>query len=225
MGQQVWVLDPFGVTVHATNTAHTTHCFNLLGRLDPTNADCVSESAAIADALVIIDHKGGGDHFDESAKTLLQGLMLHVVTSSEPGLRNLGELRRLLTADSDQFLETLADMAADDAAAFGLPAKAANTLMGMADRERGSVLSTARRHTAFLDDPRIAETLLRSDFDLNTIKTEPMTLYLVLPANRIGPNARFVRGLVNAVISSVTASAAKPEHPVAFLLDEFGQLG
>lgn len=97
--------------------------------------------------------------------------------------------------------------------------------MRMADRERGSVLSTARRHTAFLNDPRIAATFSRSDFDLKDIKSVPMTLYLVLPANRIGPNARFVRALVNAVITAITASPVKPEHPVAFILDEFSLPG
>ena len=123
------------------------------------------------------------------------------------------------------FLEMMADMASDESVAFGIPSRAANTIMGMADKERGSVLSTARRHTAFLDDPRIAATLSRSDFDLSNIKDELMTVYLVLPANKIGPNARFVRGFIGSVIAAITSSAKQPEHRVAFLLDEFGQLG
>ncbi|WP_410967353.1 type IV secretory system conjugative DNA transfer family protein, partial [Salmonella sp. SAL4436] len=65
--------------------------------------------------------------------------------------------------------------------------------MGMADRERGSVLSTARKNTAFLDDPRIAAALSHSDFNLSAIKAETMTVYLVLPANRIAANTRFIR--------------------------------
>lgn len=86
-------------------TTHVKHCFNPLDKLDPTSADCVSESAAIADALVIMDHKSNGDHFDESAKTLLHGLMLHVVASCREEERNLAELRRLLTAETDKFLK------------------------------------------------------------------------------------------------------------------------
>ncbi|MDH8168592.1 hypothetical protein QIG48_27270, partial [Klebsiella pneumoniae] len=64
--------------------------------------------------------------------------------------RNLAELRRLITSDEENLLALLADMAASEDVAFGIPARAANTLMGMADRERGSVLSTARKNTAFL---------------------------------------------------------------------------
>ncbi len=219
LGHSVYVVDPFGVTKGET------HAFNLLDRLDVADPECVSESAVLADCLVIVDAKGGGEHFEESAKTLLQGLMLHVAGLDDPERRNLGELRRLLTADEMTFLEMMADMAADESVAFGIPSRAANTIMGMADKERGSVLSTARRHTAFLDDPRIAATLSRSDFDLSNIKDELMTVYLVLPANKIGPNARFVRGFIGSVIAAITSSAKQPEHRVAFLLDEFGQLG
>lgn len=219
LGHKVFVVDPFNVTKGET------HAFNLLDRINTSDPECVSESAALADSLVIVDAKGDGAHFDESAKTLLQGLMLHVSSLEDSGRRNLGELRRLLTSDEETFLGTLADMAADDGAAFGIPARSANTIMSMADRERGSVLSTARRHTAFLDDPRIASTLARSDFELANIKTELMTVYLVLPANKIGPNARFVRGFVASVIAAITSSTKQPAHRVAFFLDEFGQLG
>jgi type IV secretion system protein VirD4 len=151
-------------------------------------------------------------------------MLLHVA-GLPPAQRHLGELRRLITADEETFLETLAEMAADEQAAFGLPARAANTLMGMADRERGSVLSTARLNTAFLDDPRITAALSRSDFDLSAIKSEPMTVYLVIPANKITANARFVRLFVGSVITAITASPKQPPHRVAFILDEFAQLG
>lgn len=219
LGQAVHVIDPFGVN-GADGAA-----FNVLDRLDTGNPDCVSESAILADALVVTDGKGDNVHFDESAKNLLQGLMLHVAALDDIERRNLGELRRLLTASEGELLDLLGMMAADETAAFGIPARTANTLMGMADRERGSVLSTARRNTAFLDDPRIAAALSRTDFDLSAIKQQAMTVYLVLPANRIAPNARFLRLFISSVISAITASAQQPAHRVAFVLDEFNQLG
>jgi len=219
MGHQVYQTDPFGL-----NNTHSAR-FNVLDRLDINHADCVSESAVLADSLVVSEAKSKDDHFDESAKTLLQGLILHVVAEKEPQHRNLGEVRRLLTTDEETLLTTLAEMASGEATAFGLPARAANTLMSMGDRERGSVLSTARRHTAFLDDPRIADALSYSDFDLTKIKSDPMTIYLILPANKIVTNARFVRLFISSVISAITESSQQPRHRVAFILDEFSQLG
>lgn len=217
LGHRVFVVDPFGVTKGEA------HAFNLLDRLDTSDPECVGESAVLADCLVIPDPKGQA-HFDESARTLLQGLMLHVAGLDE-GRRNLPEVRRILTAGEEVLFETLAEMAADEKAAFGLPARAANTIMGMPDRERGSVISTAQKSTAFMDDPRIAAAVSRSDFNLANIKAELMTVYMVLPANKIGPNARFVRAFIGSVIAAITSSTTQPAHRVAFLLDEFGQLG
>ncbi|GAA4344068.1 hypothetical protein GCM10023144_47470 [Pigmentiphaga soli] len=219
LGQAVHVIDPFSVNGDGGAA------FNVLDRLDVWNPDCVSESAILADALVIAESKGDGVHFDESAKNFLQGLMLYVAGLDDVERRHLGELRRLLTAGEAEFFDLLGMMAADETAAFGIPARAANTLMGMGDKERGSVLSTARRNTAFLDDPRVSAALSRSDFDLSEIKSTAMTVYLVMPANRIGPNARFLRLFISSVIASITSSNVQPAHRVAFLLDEFGQLG
>lgn len=219
MGQSVHVIDPFGITSGIKESV------NILDRLDVTSPDCVAESAVLAESLVVSEKGGDGNHFDESARTLLQGLMLHVSGLPDESRRNLAELRRLITSDEENLLALLADMAASEDVAFGIPARAANTLMGMADRERGSVLSTARKNTAFLDDPRIAAALSHSDFNLSAIKAEPMTVYLVLPANRIAANTRFVRLFIGSVISAVTESKAKPAHNVAFILDEFNVLG
>lgn len=219
MGQKVYHIDPFKVN------GNVSAAFNVLDRINLSDADCVSESAMLADSLVISEGQSStSEHFDESAKTLIQGMILHVA-NLEPEDRHLGELRRLLTSDEETFLITLAEMASDETLAFGIPARAANTLMGMADRERGSVLSTARRNTAFLDDPRIAQALSRSDFDLAAIKEDLMTVYLVMPANKITNNSRFVRLFIGTVIASITASSKQPPHRVTFVLDEFAQLG
>lgn len=221
LGHKVFQIDPFNVNTDKI-------CgFNVLNRINTNEADCVSESSMLTDALVISENNTGGSsqHFDESAKNLLQGLILHVSATANLNDRNLSEVRRLLTSDEETFLNTLASMAANENIAFGIPARSANTLMSMGDRERGSVLSTARRNTSFLDDPRVAASLSRNDFDFSEIKSELMTVYLVMPANKISINSRFVRLFVGSVIAAITSSSQQPSHRVAFILDEFAQLG
>lgn len=218
MGQAVWLLDPYGVT------GDPTHGSNWLDRIDLTSEDCLAQAMTIADACVIPADKGGDDHWDDTARDLIRGVVLHVA-GMEADKRNMGEVRRLLASSAEELDDTLAAMMVSDAA-FGIVARAANTFSGMADRERGSVLSSARRHTAFLDDPRIARTLARSDFSLSDLKHTPMTVYVVLPADKLrGGNARFVRGLVNDALAGVMADTVTPFHKVVFLLDEFAQLG
>jgi len=218
MGQAVFLLDPYGVT------GDPAHGFNWLDRIDLDSEDCLAQAMTIADACVIPSDKGGDDHWDDTARDLIRGVVLHVA-SFPPDQRNMGEVRRLLGSSAEELDETLAAMMVSDAA-FGIVARAANTFSGMAERERGSVLSSARRHTAFLDDPRIARALARSDFSLRDLKHRAMTVYIVLPADKLrGGNARFVRGLVNDALAGVMADTVTPFHKVVFLLDEFAQLG
>jgi len=218
MGQAVFLLDPYGVT------GDPAHGFNWLDRIDLESEDCLAQAMTIADACVIPSDKGGDDHWDDTARDLIRGVVLHAAGFA-PDRRNMGEVRRLLAGSAEELDDTLAAMMASDTA-FGIVARAANTYSGMADRERGSVLSSARRHTAFLDDPRIARTLARSDFSLRDLKHKAMTVYIVLPADKLrGGNARFVRGLVNDALAGVMADTVTPLHKVVFLLDEFAQLG
>jgi type IV secretory pathway TraG/TraD family ATPase VirD4 len=109
--------------------------------------------------------------------------------------------------------------------AHGAIKAAAASFMGKPDRERGSVLSTAQRHTDFLQDPYIAEALSRSDFTLADLKTNAKTVYIVLPPADIAQFSRFLRGVTGLALKAVTASIGQPAQPVAFILDEFAQLG
>ena len=73
----------------------------------------------------------------------------------------------------------------DSDAAGGLIARAANRFLGKADREAASVLSNAQRHTHFLDSPRIAKVLSRSDFHFSDLRHRIASVFLVLPPNRM----------------------------------------
>lgn len=214
---RVHVVDPFGIT-----GAASAGC-NFMDRLDLSNPDCISRSASLAECLVIAG-RGEDGHFDELARSLLQGIMLHVA-GGPADRRHLGEVRRLLTLGEDGFLHLMADMSADPDAAYGLPARTAATLMATGDRERGSILSTARRSTAFLDDPRIIDTLSRTDFDFGKMKTETITVYLVIPADKLEFYFRYLRGFIGTALSCMTSNQQKPKRRVVFFLDEFAQLG
>lgn len=226
MGQDVFILDPFKVMGKEVET----HRFNPLDTLNVLSPDCIGDALLIADAMMARDKapEGASAHFEETARSFLQGVILHVACLPDRARRNLGEVRRLLTLPEqgeEDFIGLVGAMADADHLAFGIPARAANALMSTPDKERGSILSTVRRITAFLDDPRICAAMTDSDFRLSELKAKPMTVYLVIPANRIAPNAGFVRLFLNSTLAAITASTVVPKHKVLCLLDEFGQLG
>lgn len=220
MGQEICLIDPFGVT------GARPQGFNWFNVIDVESQDCVSISESLAEMLVIPSEGGGGSdsvHFEETARELLRGLLLFVATLP-PARRHMGELRRLITLPLEEFLEVLTDMALSKKA-FGVIARAANSFAAKPERERGSVLSTAQRHTAFLDDPRIVAALERSDFTMADLKTRAKTVYIVLPPNKLAANSRFLRGFIGLALAAITSSTTRPEQPVVFMMDEFAQLG
>ena len=153
----VHVLDPFGIA------GRPSAAFNPFDALDPDSLDLTEDAASLAEALVY-DPPGqvGEAHWNEEAKALLGGLIMSVVTDDNAGPRSLATVRNLLTLPPAKW-EAVLEAMSSSAAAGGLVARAANRMLGKSDREAAGVLSSAQRHTHFLDSPRMTAVLGRSD--------------------------------------------------------------
>ena len=215
----VHVLDPFAIS------GRPSAAFNPLDALDPDGLDLAEDAASLAEALVY-DPPGqvGEAHWNEEAKALLGGLIMHVVTDDNAGPCALATVRHLLTLPPAKWEAQLEAMSSS-AAAGGLVARAANRMLGKSDREAAGVLSSAQRHTHFLDSPRMTAVLGRSDFSFADLKEGAATVYLVLPPDRLDAYARWMRLMVVQAMTALARSPAKPPSPVLFLLDEFAALG
>ncbi|CAH1696892.1 Type IV secretion system protein VirD4 [Hyphomicrobiales bacterium] len=220
----VHVLDPFGVT------GQSSAAFNPLDALDPDGLDVAEDASTLADALVYDEPGTAGEaHWNEEAKALIAGIILHVVANEPRDRRTLATLRDNLTLAPDAFTALLKAMQASTAAG-GLVARAANRHLGKSDREAAGVLSAAQRHTHFLDSPRMTAVLGRSDFRFAALKARTATVFLVLPPDRLATYSRWLRLLVTQSLTDMarypakTAASASPA-PVLYLLDEFAALG
>ena len=86
LGQQVCVLDPFGTTGNALSDYRKS--FNPLALMRPASA--VEDAVLMTDALVVT---GGSDpHWDESARSFIEGVILEVATAER-----FAEYRDLVT--------------------------------------------------------------------------------------------------------------------------------
>ena len=215
----VHVLDPFGVT------GKRSAAFNPLSSLDPASLDVAEDASTLADALVFDEPGMAGEaHWNEEAKALISGLLLKIVTAESQGRRHLGTLREYLTMAPESFTALLKRMQESDEAG-GLIARAANRHLGKSDREAAGVLSAAQRHTHFLDSPRMTAVLGRSDFRFADLKRNNVTVFLVLPPDRLSTYSRWLRLLVTQSLLDMARDPAKPPVPVLYLLDEFAALG
>jgi type IV secretion system protein VirD4 len=215
----VHVLDPFGVTGLPPASC------NPLDRIDPFAIDAAEDAALLADALIADPpHQVAEAHWNEEAKALLAGLILFVAAEEASERRGLATVRELLTLPVDRF-ERLLDCMQDSLAAGGLVARAANRHLAKSDREASGVLSSAQRHTHFLDSPRMTAVMRRSDFAFAALKEQTATVFLVLPPDRISSYSRWLRLMVAQAMTELARSSAQPPAPVLFLLDEFAALG
>ena len=232
----VHVLDPFEVS------GMLSAAYNPFDRLTPDSLDLGEDVASLTEALVM-DPPGQVTeaHWNEEAKAILGGLIMFCVCHEDRNRRTLATVREYLTLPPEK-LRALLELMQDSDAAGGLIARAANRFLGKADREAASVLSNAQRHTHFLDSPRIAKVLSRSDFHFSDLRHRITSVFLVLPPNRMDAYSRWLRLLVSQALQDIARDAEASVRPLSvpagalgdtqrlktptlFLLDEFAALG
>ncbi|MDR6871109.1 type IV secretion system protein VirD4 [Bosea sp. BE125] len=221
MGQKLHVVDPWGLVAPLYKIPAAR--FNPLDWLQTDPAHINENALIIADSLVV--SSGGKEQFwDEEAKAFLVGIILHVATDAEEeGRRNLGRVRDCLLLDADGTEALLRRMyQSNNAVVSGAGAR------GLQKEEKllANVLASAQSHTHFLDSPQVRESLSASDFRFEDLKHDSASVFLILPADRMKPFARWLRLLLQQAITVNARNIAhKPERPILFMLDEMAALG
>ena len=218
MGQDIKIVDPWGIT-GMDDIAR----FNPLDWLVVGDTDIVEIAMLLADALIVPN--GNGEKFwDDEAKSYLHGNILYVATDErEADCRHLGRVRDLLLLDGSDLRALHYRMLESP---HHLVASTGARSLQKDEKLLANVLATAQSHTHFLDSPRMRESLSASDFQFEDLKSMAMSIYLVLPADRLGAFNRWLRLLIQQAITvNARNIAVKPAQPVLFLLDEMPALG
>lgn len=213
---KTYVLDPFGTTGLSTAS------YNPLSRITANNPDAADDAAALADALVVRS-PDDDSHWDDEAASFLEGVILFVALHEARDRQHLGTVREIITETPERFnqiLEVMQDCG-------GLVARTANRFLGKSDREASSVLSTAQRHTKFLDSERMTRVLgTAAGLSFSELKkNQGTTIFLCIPPDRLDTYGRWLRLMVNEALQDMASTDRKPDLPVLFLLDEFAALG
>lgn len=244
MGQDVYVLDPFEITsgVAATRRAQ----FNPLAILTLDSVSIIEDAGAIAEAMVATSGQEKDPHWDECARNFIEGVILHVVTAPQfKGRRNLitvdekikeamtpipGEMNEFgdpvigLDREMMATVETLSASDQDSIIASAIKGSARD-FYDKGINERGSVLSTVRRHTRFLSYAGIRKVVAGHSFSLRDLKTQRngVSIFLCLPAGRLGLCHRWFRLMINQFFGEMEKVRGMPATGVQVLvaLDEF----
>lgn len=237
LGQRVLVLDPDEVCSQSA-ARYRTRWNPLRVRGDESVAQLVDLASMIAESIVVRIARDDS-HWDDTASAFIFALVLHVLKSSEyqDGDRTLGVIFRLIMTAAEDGADgkssTLEQQMIGNEAANGAVAFGASAFYDKEDRERSSVLSTARRHLKFMTYPSL-DTLLSGDvgLDLESIQREPTTVYLSIPATKLGVWAALSRMFVNLCLGAFERSSLRSDFqhrtgrvPTLMVLDEFASMG
>lgn len=218
MGQAIHIVDPWMITGSDKPSR-----FNPLDWLVKGDIDITENAMLLADALIVPDSKGDS-FWTEEAKALLQGIILYVATDDrEAGYRHLGRVRDLLLLDGDDMTAFFERMLESN---HHIVRSTGARCLQKEERLLANVIASAQAQTHFLDSARIRESLSASDFKFEDLKSAKMTIYLVLPADRLETFSRWLRLLIQQAITvNARNIETKPDKPVIFLLDEMPALG
>ncbi|MEQ1706619.1 MAG: type IV secretory system conjugative DNA transfer family protein [Rickettsiales bacterium] len=249
MEQDIYILDPFRVVEKGGRLRKQTDSqqlpikdksayFNPLDelRLMKNEPDLLlGEAAALADSLIISEEKQ--PHWGDAARKLVQAVVLYLLTDKSQHPATLKTVVDFFASPAIQKEVYEAMTTIEDYDGFLQQVASTNLArMNANSNEYASIISTGDTQLSPLGDMwRRESASRRSDFLLSDLKRRPMTIYLVLPASRMGTHARWLRMVITLALAAFEREAAldrddehdnqSPKYPVLFVLEEFAALG
>jgi len=207
--------------------------FNPLAALDPDSPTFVDDAAGLAEALIKIEPGEKDPHWSESARNLVAALIMWEVKEAKRRGRvpHMENVRRLLTEPSEYERDT----DGKSKLVRGLKITAARmvaygdfeieSLIGRFLRDNNEISgiqSAADRQTTWMLSPLMRANMAKNGIDFASLKEQPTTVYVILPAERMRTHNVWLR----LVIVSALRSLYRPGGlRTLFMLDEFAQLG
>ncbi len=206
--------------------------FNPLDMLDPASPNFYDDAAALGEALIKIE--GKDPHWSESAQGLLVALLMW--EKRKNGARaNLENVRRMLTeaetwerysGDDGKVRErpkgglrvTAADMVAEGG--YEIASLAARFVEQT--NELSSIRSTADTQTRWILSEPMRRDLKKPGVDFRRLKDRPVTVYVILPAERVRTHAVWLRLVI---VSALRALYRAGGLRTLLLIDEMPALG
>ncbi len=217
MGQEVYVVDPWGIT------GLESACFNPLDWLKAGDVEIGDNAMILVDAIIMA--MAQNDKFwDEESKALLIGATILVaIDPAYKGKRHLGTVRDLLLLDGEELKKLFKAMLQSPNA---IVRSTGARCLQKEEKLLANVLASVQAQTHFLDSPHIRESLSRSDFKFEDLKSKPSSIYLVLPSDRLNSHGRWLRLLIQQALTvNARNIEQKPDKSVLFILDEMPALG
>ena len=230
MGQKIVLLDPFGEVESAQRQNPAAgpwpplprDSYNPLSQLDVNSPNLIDDVRLIAESLVVSE-SDKERYFSDSARSVAECLILYLLWQRAPEQRTIETLIDLAFGSHEEIYDAYLPQMQESDVFDGHLMHLANQIAGFSKEGGPSIWSTLRRSLSFLQTKRIAEVTRPSDITFDNLKSEPTTVYLVLPAKRLNTHGAWLRLMLSVILNQIS-DARQPDYPVLFLLDECAAL-
>jgi type IV secretion system protein VirD4 len=235
----VYAIDPFGVLDSEPRLSLPSAGYNPMRWLQPASESFVDDCTVIAEAITPVESQRDGAHWEQGAQEIVAGLiMYHRAISSSAKLgdvrldlgRTPAEWRDLLLGDDNGQTKEgwpCVFLVADEYEIPALWTKLGElSAISADDRELNGFIRSAKTQTRFLDSPPVSRDLGRPGVDFGSLRSQPATVYLILPPVRLVTHARWLRLVIAGAIEALRKTPGKPgEAEVLIIIDEAAHLG
>ena len=213
------ILNPFKVLLDRSDG------FNPVSALDPASEDFPDDALALAEALIRME--GKDPHWAASAQDLVAALIMYSRLSNRKG-GSLAHVREMLGRPMKALKETIQKLMviATNRNCPELATKGGRFVdLSEDSRELLSIISTALTQTRWLDSrPMKADLNQTHAFDFMTLKETPTSIYLILPAHRLGTHSTWMLLMIAAILQPLLKETTPAKVPVLVMLDEYPAL-
>lgn len=223
-GQQVFRFAPF-------DDEFRTHCFNPLGYVNRDRRFVVGDLQG--KGYMLYPRRDGTEgFFNDQARNLFVGISLYCIESGLP--LTLGEVLRRSHGGGRprEFWQAVVDERLGADGQTSLSEDCLNALrqfVGNSENTLTSILSTFNAPLGLFANPMVDAATSRDDFDLRALRRQRMSVYVVVPPNRLDDAALLVNLFFSITIDENTRQLPEQDptlkHQCLLVLDEFPALG
>jgi len=236
LNQNVHIVNPWGeMKDRYAKLGFETATFNPLDAIDRNDPNAVAVAQNLASTVCPISHDK--DKFWQgSAANVLSAVFLWLADQegmtreddpSKTETKTLARAREIVTQSRADFKKDLVKMMASTAY-DGAIKELVSQYIDLAPETYSGILANLTESTKFLSDPQIKASTETSSFSMPSLRDELMTIYLVIPHDRIQTHSTCLRLVIASAMQSLKSRSriqSPPRHRCMFLIDEFGSIG
>lgn len=200
------------------------HGFNPFSILDPSKPYFISDTQKLAQLLMVTDRRESGSYWNDEGAEFLALMIAKIRLYDAPDLHNLAFLYRVVRDDVENIKTVLEGVIQEGHPALVDEARRFLQLTRVEPQWFGVNSKVALATKRYAPTNPLADHTSRNGLDLRRLKSEPMTVYVMVPSSMLSVALPWLNLLVG-IFSLVVGRDIKPGHPVTLMIDEAPALG